>query len=465
MVGFLGKFHLSVAFAHVNFALLHLSMRQNPYNPAVELLRYEIREIVDFVQHLQELNPNLVIENENIGDPVAKGWPVPPFLKTLIEEEIRKPGDKVFGYTHSRGNVETRKWITQYSKRFSPTVDLDYENVLITSGLGAGISALYHMLPKGLRIIQPSPSYPTHASMESFAAGSPPITYKLDPAKDWQPDLEDLEKQLIAHPEVIGILLINPNNPTGAIYSEETLEKIIQLAEKYGLMIISDEIYFRLVYNGISFVQIIDLAKDRVPLIVLRGLSKDVPWPGGRCGWLEFHNTQLDPDYKKYADSVKKRVLMEVCSVSLPQFLLPRIYDHPDFETWLLAYNAHLQENSQLITEILGRVKGLRVNPTNGAFYMMPIFEEGLLNNRQSLPIEHEGVRKFVEETVANPNLPLDKRFVYYLLASTGICSVPATSFFSPYYGFRITTLDYKREHLKEIYEKLARAIDEYLRS
>lgn len=445
--------------------VLHKAMRQNPFNPLVSLLRYEIREIVDFVQRLQELNPDLVIENENIGDPVAKGWPVPPFLKDLIRDEIAKPGDKVFGYTHSRGNIETRKWIVEYSKKFSPNSNLDYENILITSGLGAGISAVYHMLPKGQRIIQPSPSYPTHASMESFAAGEDPITYKLDPYNNWQPDLADLEEKLQDNPNIVGILLINPNNPTGAVYSAETIEQLVKLAEKYGVMLISDEIYFRLVYNGHSFVQITEIAKDRVPLIVMRGLSKDVPWPGGRCGWLEFHNTHIDPDFKKYVDSVKKRVLMEVCSVTLPQFLLPKIYEHPDFEAWLLAYNAHLQENSQEIAAILSTVKGLKVNPTNGAFYMMPIFEDGVLNDKQTLPIEHEGVRKFVEEMVAKPGLPPDKRFVYYLLANTGICSVPASSFFSPYYGFRITTLDYHPDRLKEIYQKLARAIEAYLAS
>ena len=215
--------------------VLTLCMRQNPFNPQVNLLRYEIREIVDFVQRLQELDPSLVIENENIGDPVAKGWPVPGLLKDLIRSEIEVPGDKVFGYTHSRGHIETRKWITSYSKKFSPGSELDYENVLITSGLGAGISALYHMLPKGLRIIQPSPSYPTHASMESFAAGAAPVTYKLDPHKNWQPDLEDLEMQVEAHPEVVGILLINPNNPTGAIYSKKPWSKLLRWRKGTGL--------------------------------------------------------------------------------------------------------------------------------------------------------------------------------------------------------------------------------------
>lgn len=440
-------------------------MRHNPSNPQVSLLRYEIREIVDFVQKLQELDPTLKIENENIGDPIAKGWPVPSFLKDLIRAEIAIPGDKVFGYTHSRGNTETRQWISTYSKRFSPGSDLDYENVLITSGLGAGISALYHMLPKGLRIIQPSPSYPTHASMESFAAGSAPLTYKLDPTQGWQPDLADLEKQLAEHPEIIGILLINPNNPTGAIYSKETLEQVIALAERFGVMIFSDEIYFRIVYNGLNFVQITELAKNRVPLVVMRGLSKDVPWPGGRCGWLEFHNTHLDADYKSYVESVKKRVLMEVCSVTLPQFLLSKIYEDPEFEAWLAANNQLLERNNALIVEKLSSVKGLRINGTNGAFYMMPIFEEGELKPGQTLPIANESVRRFVEEKTADPAMPLDKRFVYYLLASTGICVVPASGFFSPHLGFRITTLTRDPAQLEAIYEKLARAIEAYLTS
>jgi len=440
-------------------------MRCPVSHPNAHLLKYEIREIVDTVQKISELNPSLQIENENIGDPVAKGWPVPPFLKDILKAEIDKPGDKVFGYTHSRGNIATRKWIVSYAKRFSPSVELDYEDILITNGLGAGISMLYQMIGDGARIIEPSPSYPTHGSMESFCSGKQPLTYKLDPEKNWEPDFDNLTAQLEAHPEIAGLLIINPNNPTGAVYSAETLEKMVQIAEKYSLMIISDEIYFRMVYNGYKFAQISEIAKNRVPLIVMRGLSKDVPWPGGRCGWLEFHNTHLDEDYKKLCDSVRKRALLEVCSGALPQAVLPLIYDHPEFENWLTAYNKALEENTLKIAEKLRAVPGLVVQPANGAFYMMPIFKEGLLKAGQSLPIENEGVRKFVEELVSAPDIPLDKRFVYYLIASTGICTVPATSFFSPYYGFRVTTLTRDPEKRDEIYGKLAKAIEIYLAS
>jgi alanine-synthesizing transaminase len=439
-------------------------MRTRLFNPDVKLMKYGIREIVDTAQKIGELDPNFNFISENIGDPIAKGWHVPDFVKEIIHEEIDKPGDLVFGYSHSRGLPETRKWIVEYAKRFSPSSTLDYEYVLIVSGLGAGISALYHMLPHGVRVIQPTPSYPTHASMESFSAENEPVLYNLDPDNDWQPDLGHMEEQIKSNPEVGAILVINPNNPTGAVYSKETLEKIVQIAEKYNLMIISDEVYFRMVYNGYKFEQITELAQGRVPLVVMRGVSKDVPWPGGRCGWLEFHNIDLDENYRKYADAVKKRILMEVCSVSLPQFVLPAIYSHPKFDDWLASNNKELEANGNYIAEILENTKGLKVNRTNGAFYMMPLFEDGVLNDKQTLEIENDAVRDYVEKEVARPDMPLDQRFTYYLLAKTGICVVPATGFFSPYNGFRLTTLDRDEERRKDTYSKLSAAIDEYLK-
>jgi aspartate/methionine/tyrosine aminotransferase len=321
------------------------------------------------------------------------------------------------------------------------------------------------MLPEGTRIIQPTPSYPTHASMESFSTGAEPITYKLDPENDWQPDLKDLEEQIQKHPTVTAILVINPNNPTGAVYSKETLASIVRLAEKYKLMIISDEIYFRMVYNGVEYAQLTEIAHDRVPLIVMRGISKDVPWPGGRCGWLEFHNIHLDADYLAYAEAVKKRILMEVCSVSLPQAILPKIYDHPEFEAWSKQYNAELEKNGNFIADILFKTKGLKVNRTNGAFYMMPLFEEGVLNDKQTLHIENEQARKYIEEEVSKPGFALDKRFTYYFLATTGICVVPASGFFSPYNGFRLTTLDRDDARRKDTYARLSKAVEEYIAS
>lgn len=438
-------------------------MRATLTNPDYKLMKYAIREIVDVAQKLGELDPAFKMVGENIGDPIAKGWPVPKFVKDIIVEEVLRPGDKVFGYSHSRGLPAVRKWIVEYAKRFSPSCELDYEDVLLTNGLGAAIASLYHMLGIGARVLQPTPAYPSHSSFESFAAGAEPISYNLDPEKDWAPDLKHMEEQIVKNPGVSAILIINPNNPTGAVYGKEVLEGIVALAQKYKLMLISDEVYFRMVYNGVKFAQVTEIAKGRVPLVVMRGLSKDVPWPGARCGWLEFHGVDLDPDFKEYAESVKKRVTMEVCATTLPQTVMPRIYDHPEYEAWLAGNNKELEENGNFIAGVLEAVPGLQVNRTNGAFYMMPLFKEGVLNNKQTLKIENDAARAYIEAEVAKPGFLLDKRFCYYLLAAKGICVVPASGFFSPYYGFRLTTLDRDPVRRADTYARLAKAVGEYL--
>ncbi len=431
----------------------------------MRLLKYQIREIMDVAQKLHELEPAFKFVGENIGDPIVKSWNVPPFMKEILIDEIKKPADAVFGYSHSRGWPSTRKWVVEYAKRYSPSSTLDYEYVLFANGLGAAIAIFYQMLPNGARILQPAPSYPTHTSLESFAAKADPVTYKLDPENDWQPDLLNMEDQIKKNPQVSGILLINPNNPTGTVYAAETLEKVIKLAEKYGLMIISDEVYFRMVYNGAKYTQITELAQGRVPLVVMRGISKDLPWPGSRCGWMEFHNVDLDPEFKRFVDGIRQRILLEVCSTTLPQVVLPLIYDHPQFGAWLAANNKELEVNGNYIAEVLNATKGLKVNRPDGAFYMMPLFEKGVLNEKQTLPLKNEAVRKYIEEQVSQPGFALDKRFTYYLLAATGICVVPATGFYSPDYGFRLTTLERDPAKRKDTYSRLSKAVEDYLAS
>jgi len=434
-------------------------------HPSTPFLKYGIREIVDVAGKLKALDPTYDFVWENIGDPIAKGWPVPPFLKEIIKEEIDRPGDAVFGYSHSRGVIGTRKWVVDYAKRFSPSSKLDYEDVVFTSGLGSSIAILYQMLKPGRRIIQPAPAYPTHSSFESFSANALPIAYNLDPKNNWQPDLAHLENQLQAHPEVVGLLVINPNNPTGAVYGAETLEKIVTLADKYNLFIISDEVYFRMVYNGRRHAQITEINQGRVPLIILRGLSKDIPWPGARSGWMEFHYNPDQTDFAAFAAAVKQRLLLEVCSTTLPQTILPKLYEHPEFENWNKQYNQGLEVATNQIADILAASPSLQVIRANGAFYLMPLFKEGILNNRQTLLVKNPEVKKYIESLTSSASLPLDKRFTYYLLANTGIVIVPASDFYSPFPGFRVTTLDRDPARRKDTYTRLVQAIAQYIQS
>lgn len=440
-------------------------MRKSIACPNIELMRYGIREIVDVTQQVKALDPALQVMGENIGDPVAKGWDVPDFIREILTGLIRSDARQVFGYTHSRGRIETRKWVVDYARRFSPSTRLDYEQVVFVNGLGAGISVIYRMLAPGVRVLQPHPGYPTHISSEQFHAGLESIGYHLDPNRQWQPDLDHLEFQVKRNPDVAGLLLINPNNPTGAVYSEAILEAVLKIAERYRLMVISDEVYLRMVFNQASYVQITELAKERVPLLVMRGVSKDVPWPGARCGWLEFHNADRDPEFQAYFESIKKAVMLEVCSTALPQAAVPLIYDHPEFNRWLSRYCADLETNSNAIYASLSRTKGIHAIPIQGAFYMTILFDDGVLNNRQTLPISNQKSAEFIRRIAAGPKIALDKRFAYYLLAATGICVVPATDFESPWPGFRVTTLERDPARRDQIYQRLAEAIARYLAS
>ncbi len=440
-------------------------MRAPINNSKSGLMRYGIREMVELAQRLKQLDPQFKFIGENIGDPVAKGWHTPDFVKEILSGIIAGESDLAFGYTHSRGNLEAREWVAAESRKLAPASALDPEHVLFTNGLGAGISIFYRMLAPGARILQPNPGYPTHISSERFAAGGESIGYKLDPRRDWQPDLEHLEAQIRRHPAVAGILLINPNNPTGAVYGAEVLRQVVELAERYQLLLISDEVYFRIVFNHVRYAHITELAARRVPLVVMRGLSKDVPWPGARCGWLEFHNTGLDQDFAGYFDTFKRAVMLEVCATTMPQLALPRIYAHPQYPLWLEEYTAGLEAIGNDIHAILSAQPGLRVNRIQGAFYMTVLFEDGALNPRQSLPIAHAEVRRYIEQLTAAAEMPPDKRFAFYLLAATGICVVPATDFESPWPGFRVTTLDRDPGRRRQTYQTLARAIGQYLAS
>ncbi|RUM36516.1 MAG: aminotransferase, partial [Desulfobulbus sp.] len=262
-----------------------------------------------------------------------------------------------------------------------------------------------------------------------------------------------------------GILIINPDNPTGAVYPEHILRDIVKIAEKNDLFIICDEVYQNMVYNGTKSVPLATIIGDKVPAISMRGVSKEMPWPGGRCGWIEVYNGHNDPMFEKYINSILNAKMVEVCSTTLPQLVLPQIKSHPKYQDYLHERIARYEKYSNIAYDILKDVKGVLVNRTNGAFYMSAAFEQGLLNNKQSLPIQNDEVRKTVEAMVSGPGVSPDKRFVYYLLGSTGVCVVPLSSFATSLQGFRITLLERNEQEFIKIFTTIAAAVKEYISS
>ncbi|MDH4317036.1 MAG: pyridoxal phosphate-dependent aminotransferase [Desulfobulbaceae bacterium] len=423
-------------------------------------LTYEIRNIVNVGMQLKKMG--VKVNWENIGDPIAKGEKIPSWMKEIVAEAASE--DLTYGYCPTRGMEETRKFIADETNARGGA-QITPDDIIFFNGLGDAISKIFGFLKRTARVIVPTPSYTTHSSAEAAHAGDRPVTYILDPNHLWYPNIEDIENHIKYNPAVAGILIINPDNPTGAVYPEKVLRDIVRLAERHDLFIICDEVYQNITYNGTTSVPLCTVIGDKVPAICMRGISKEMPWPGSRCGWIEVYNGHQDPMFEKYINSILNAKMVEVCSTTLPQTVLPRIISHPEYKGYLRERIKRYEKYSNIAYDILKNVKGLLVNRTNGAFYMSAVFHDGLLNNKMTLPIESDQVRKTVQNLVDGPNIAPDKRFVYYLLASTGVCVVPLSSFATDLQGFRVTLLERDEAEFTKVFKTIASGIEEYLAS
>ena len=422
-------------------------------------LTYEIRNIVAVGEKLQELGMKTYWEN--IGDPVAKGEHIPKWMKDIVSETAQD--DATYGYSPTRGVLATRKFIAEQTNKRGK-VQIGPEDIIFFNGLGDAIGKVFGFLKRTARVVVPTPSYTTHSSAEAAHAGDRPVAYKLDPHNHWYPDLDDLEKRIKYNPAVAGILIINPDNPTGAVYPVEIIKGMVQLAKKYDLFVVCDEIYINIIYNGQTTLPLSDLIED-VPAIVMRGISKEMPWPGSRCGWIEVYNGHKDPMFEKYIQSILDAKMLEVCSTTLPQVVMPRVVTHPQYQDYLAQRIQRYERLSNVAYDCLKNVDGVLINRTNGAFYMSVVFDDGVLHNRQTLPIENPEVKAHVESLVNKPGVLLDKRFVYYLLGATGVCVVPLSSFATTLQGFRSTLLETNEEQFSKIFNNIADSIKIYLSS
>jgi len=433
-------------------------MRQRVLFEGAGQLEYEIRNIVKKADKLTQLGHTIYYEN--IGDPIQKHAKIPDWIKSIITGLVNE--DCNYGYCHSKGILETRRFLAQRTNK-KGGAQITEHDILFFNGLGDAISKLYQFLHSSSRIIGPSPAYATHSSAEAAHANAAPLTYRLDPQNKWYPDMEDLYNQVRYNPNIIGILIINPDNPTGMVYPLETLQKMVRLARDYQLILVSDEIYNNITYHQTKSYALSEVIED-VPGIALSGISKELPWPGGRCGWMEFYNRHADPDFAAFCTALEDVKMTEVCATTLPQKAIPLIMTDPRYPEYRKDLNRAIGVRGKKIAEILGKVPYITFNETFGAFFNTIVFKEGVLNPNQSIKTSDPQVKRLLEEWIT-PDLALDKRFTYYLLATTRVCVVPLSSFHSKLLGFRVTLLEEDPELLVSIFEKIRQAIEEYCSS
>jgi aspartate/methionine/tyrosine aminotransferase len=239
-------------------------------------LTYEIRNIVLIANKLKEYGIEIIWEN--IGDPVQKGEKIPDWMKNVIDEIIAE--DRSFGYSPTKGMDETREFLANRVNSRGK-VQITTEDIIFFNGLGDAIARSYSSLQVDARVIMPEPTYSTHFMAEVLHASFPPNTYRMNPYSNWYPDIREIEQKVKSHKSIVGILMINPDNPTGFVYPVETLKQVVQIAKDHDLFIVVDETYINIVYNGKKTVPISDII-DGVPAISMKGISKEFPWPGSR---------------------------------------------------------------------------------------------------------------------------------------------------------------------------------------
>ncbi|MEM9829670.1 MAG: pyridoxal phosphate-dependent aminotransferase [Bacteroidota bacterium] len=432
-------------------------MRQRLLSEGANELSYEIRGIVKKAHQVRALGHTIFWEN--IGDPVNKHYQLPDWIKDIVVEIVQD--NATFGYCDSKGVLETRQFLAELNNQRNGA-QITADDVLFFNGLGDAISKLYQYLVPTSRVIGPSPSYSTHSSAEASHANHHPITYNLDPNNNWYPELGDMHMKIKYNPNIVGILLINPDNPTGVVYPRDILEAIVEIARAYNLFLVADEIYLNITYNGATAHALAEVIGE-VPGISMKGISKELPWPGARCGWMEFYNRQQSADFDRYCATLENAKMIEVCSTKLPQLVIPKVMSDPRYKAYRQGFNDAIGQRSRIISELLQDIPAITFNPTYGAFYNTIIFRDGILKPGQQLAIEDPRAEDLLGNWFAQePDMALDKRFVYYLLAAKGVCVVPISSFCSDLQGFRVTLLENDEAILRETFTRIREAVIEF---
>lgn len=423
-------------------------MRHSLLPEGLPEISYGIRQIVSKGFEREKLGYPVIWEN--IGDPVQKGMHLPDWMRGLVAKQIHD--NSTYGYCDSKGLPETREFLANRTNQLKGQ-QITPEDITFFNGLGDAIARFYGLLSGNTRVLMPSPTYPAHTGAEKLRIGEDPLTYELDPENDWLPNVQKIRETVEHHKEISCLLIINPDNPTGMVYPEKVLREMVQIARDYDLFIVADEIYESLVHTG-KMVRLAEVIDD-VPALVMKGISKEIPWPGSRCGWIESYNRSSDDEFNKLCARIDQCKMTEVCSTTLPQKVLPEILSHPRYSTFLSERKRMLAKKVKLLKDRLEKLEGVNCAGADGAFYATLHVGQSFSSsdiNPDLLPDEQKNL--FNSWTSGADEMP-DMTLVFYLLAGAGVCTVPLSGFNSTVPGIRITLLEQNLDHFEHMLDQL----------
>jgi alanine-synthesizing transaminase len=388
----------------------------------VDRFTYAIRNIVAEARKVEQAGTR--VRYLNIGDPNQFGFVTPPHLVEAVARAMR---DGHNGYTASAGIVEAREAVAaDFASRGVP---VSPDRVLITSGTSEGLElALTAIVNEDEAVLVPSPTYPLYTAVLA-KIGAEPQYYRTDPNHDWLPNLDDLRRRITSKTRVL--VVIDPNNPTGAIYPDSVRRELIAIAEQHGLVILADEVYGDLAFDG-SVAPMATLDREAA-IISYSSLSKAYLAPGWRAGWMAVGST---PRLDGALAAIKKLADGRLCSPGPMQYGVVAALTGD--RSHQIAFRSALRARATLTTERLNAIEGIKCVAPRGAFYAMP--------------------------QVTLPPGRTDADFILSLLRATGILCVYGSGFGTlPSDGFfRVVFLASPAE-LGAIYDDIASFTREYL--
>lgn len=298
----------------------------------------------------------------NIGNPAPFGFTAPDEVIRDMMYNLRE----CEGYSDSKGMFSARKSIMQYYQ-VKGVKGVDIGDIYLGNGVSELITmSMQGLLDNGDEILVPSPDYPLWTASVTLAGGNA-VHYMCDEQNEWNPDIEDIKKKIT--PKTKGIVIINPNNPTGALYSDEILKEIVEIARQNELILFADEIYDRLVMDGLTHTALASLAPD-VPCISFNGLSKSHRVAGFRVGWMVISGDKKK--IKGYIEGLNLLTTMRLCSnvpaQSIVQTALGGVQSIDD----LLLPGGRIYEQREFIYNALCEIDGISVVKPKAAFYIFP---------------------------------------------------------------------------------------------
>ncbi|MBS0689818.1 pyridoxal phosphate-dependent aminotransferase [Enterococcus faecalis] len=336
-------------------------MRNFKKSDKLNNVSYDVRgPVLEEAERMQE--EGIRILKLNTGNPAPFGFDAP---NEIVRDMIVNVRDSE-GYSDSKGIFCARKAIEQYCqlKKF-PNVTI---NDIYT---GNGVSELITMCMQGLlnngdEVLVPMPDYPLWTASVSLAGGTP-VHYICDEQAEWYPDIDDIKSKITSNTKAI--VIINPNNPTGALYPKELLLEIVEVARQNDLIIYSDEIYDRLVMDGLVHVPIATLAPDLF-VVTLNGLSKSHRVAGFRCGWMVLSGDKSR--VKGYIEGLNMLASMRLCSNVLSQQIIQTALGGYQSVDDLLLPGGRIYEQREFIYNAINDIPGLSAVKPKAAFYIFP---------------------------------------------------------------------------------------------